>query len=73
MSKSVADLRSIASAGGGMILESSKYSTADLRSIASAAASKQAQITLNGANKKSTADLRSIASAGNGCVVFDFT
>lgn len=72
MSKSTAELRSIAAAGGGMIIDSSKHSTAELRSIAAAASNKQAQIVITSADKKPTADLRSIAAAGNGCVVFDF-
>ena len=72
MSKSTTDLRSIATAGGGMILDSTKYSTTDLRSIATAANGKGARITLRNANSKSTTDLRSIATAGGGVVVFDF-
>lgn len=72
MSKSVTDLRSIAAAGGGMILDAGKYSTSDLRSIVSAASGKQAQIKLLNVSSKSTTDLRSIAAAGNGCVIFDF-
>ncbi|WP_156820518.1 hypothetical protein [Thioalkalivibrio thiocyanodenitrificans] len=73
MGKSTTDLRSIAAAGGGMIIDAENYSTTDLRSIASAASNKQAQIVITNAGKKSTTDLRSIAAAGNGCVVFDFS
>ena len=73
MSKSVTDLRSIAAAGGGMILDAGRYSTTDLRSIAAAASSKQAQIKLLNASSKSTTDLRSIAAASNGCAIFDFS
>ncbi|WP_155826734.1 hypothetical protein [Laribacter hongkongensis] len=72
MSKSVTDLRSIASSGGGMILDASKYSVTDLRSIASSASGSGAKITLRNVGAMSTTDLRAIASSGGGCVVFDF-
>lgn len=71
MTISTFDLRSIASAGGGLILDARQYSVFDLRSIASAASAKQNQITLMNVNHISTFDLRSIASAGNGCVIFN--
>lgn len=72
MSKSVLDLKGIASAGGGLILDAKKFSTLDLKGIASAASSKQARIIIKNANSKSTLDLKGIASAGNGCVLFEF-
>jgi len=73
MSKSVTDLRSIAAAGAGMILDAGGYSTTDLRSIAAAASSQQAQLKLLNVSSRSTTDLRSIAAAGKGCVIFDFS
>lgn len=66
------DLRSIASSGGGLILDASKFTAGDLRSIASAS-EKNASIYLKNISKFTAGDLRSIASAGNGTVVFDFT
>jgi hypothetical protein len=72
MAHSVMDLRSIASAGGGMILDASKYSCMDLKSIASAAGGMKAQLTLRNLSHLSVLDLRAIASAGTGCVVLDF-
>lgn len=69
----VGDLRSIASSGGGLILDSSKFTAGDLRSIVSSASSKNATIYLKNISKFTSGDLRSIASSGNGTVVFDFT
>lgn len=72
MPRSTLDLRSIASSGGGMILDARHYSVLDLRSIASSASANQNKITLMNVNHLSTLDLRSIASSGNGCVIFNF-
>ena len=72
MSKSVADLRAIASSGGGMVLDARKFSVADLCAIASSASGSGARITLRNVGAISTTDLRAIASSGSGCVVFDF-
>lgn len=72
MNKSVSDLRAIASSGGGMVLDASKFSVTDLRAIASSASGSGARITLRNVDAKSTTDLRAIASSGSGCVVFDF-
>ena len=73
MSKSTLDLKGIAAAGGGMIIDAATKSTIDLKGIAAAASSKQALIILKNAESKSTMDLKGIAAAGNGCVVFDFS
>lgn len=72
MSKSVTDLRAIASAGGGMILDASKFFVTELRAIASSANGSGARIILRDVGAKSTTDLRAIASSGGGGVVFDF-
>lgn len=72
MTKSVNDLRAIASSGGGMVLNASKFSVNDLRAIASSASGSGARITLRSIESISTNDLRAIASSGGGCVVFDF-
>ena len=72
MSKSVTDLRAIASSGGGMVLDASNFSVTDLCAIASSASGSGARITLRNVGAISTADLRAIASSSSGCVVFDF-
>lgn len=73
MGKSVADLKSIAASGGGMVLDARKFSTADLKSIAASANGQGSRIFLNHVDNKSTADLKSIAASGGGAVVFDLT
>ncbi|WP_438765309.1 hypothetical protein [Kushneria sp. TE3] len=72
MSLSVLDLKGIAAAGGGMILDTRTYSTLDLKGIAAAASSNQAQIVLKNLQGRSVLDLKGIAASGRGCVVFDF-
>ncbi len=73
MAKSVTDLRAIAAAGGGMVLDAKKYSTTDLRAIAASANGKGSRIFVNNADSKSTTDLRAIAKSGGGAVVFDLS
>jgi len=73
MSKSTADLKSIAASGGGMVIDARKYSTADLKSIAASASGKGSRVFVNHADTKSTADLKSIAASGGGSVVFDLS
>jgi hypothetical protein len=72
MSVSVSDLKIIASNGGGMILDATKFSSSDLKILASNASKTQAQIVLRKTNKLDSSDLKIIASNGKGCVVFDF-
>ncbi|WP_148044059.1 hypothetical protein [Massilia aurea] len=69
--KSVYDLKSIAAAGGGLILDASSYSTYDLKSIAAAASESGAKIIINNVDTKSTYDLKSIAAAGKRSVIFN--
>jgi hypothetical protein len=73
MSKSVADLKSIAASGGGMVLDASKFNAAKLKSIASSAKGKGSRIFLNNVNSKTTPELKSIAASGGGAVVFDLS
>lgn len=68
--KSTIDLKRIAAAGGGLVLDASKFSTLDLKALASASKS---TITLKNVSEMSTMDMKSIASAGNGHVIFDLT
>lgn len=68
--RSTMDIKKIVAAGGGVILDASKYSTLDLKSIAGTA---KATVTLKNASEFSTMDLKNIAAAGNGHVVFDFS
>jgi hypothetical protein len=72
MDLSFENLRAIASSGGGMIIDATKFSFEDLRAIASSASGKQAQIVLRKVSGLSFDELRSIASSGKGSVVFDF-
>jgi hypothetical protein len=72
MSLSILDLKSIASKGGGMVLDATKISVLDLKSIASKASETQAQIIIKKPQILSVLDMKSIASKGNGCIIFDF-
>ena len=69
----LADLRSIISSNGSIIINASKYVTSDLKTIASTASSGNAKIYIKNASRLTISDLKSIASAGKGSVVFDFT
>ncbi|MEM5435950.1 hypothetical protein [Paraburkholderia diazotrophica] len=73
MNKSVTDLKAIAAAGGGMVLDARKFSTTDLKSIAANAKGKGSTVFLNNVKSKSTTDLKAIAAAGGGTVVFDLS
>jgi hypothetical protein len=68
--RSALDLKRIAAAGGGMILDASKFSTLDLKTIA---ASAKADIILKNVSAVSTMDLKNIAAVGNGHIVIDMT
>jgi hypothetical protein len=71
MTLSVADLKSIAVSGGGLVLDANYFTVADLKSIVVSAKTTQAQIIVKNPQKFSTSDLKSIAVSGGGCVVFD--
>jgi hypothetical protein len=71
MDLTIMDLKGIAAAGGGMIIDASKYSTSDLKAIAAAARTSGAQIILKNISSKTSIDMKAIAAAGKGCVIFD--
>lgn len=68
----VLDLQTIASYGGGMIIDAKSIPINDLTSIASYASNKQAQIIIKNASIIPPIELQSIASFSKGCVIFDF-
>lgn len=68
------DLKNIALAGGGLIIDGSKYSSLDIKGIALALKKDSAaQMVVKNASKMSALDIKGIALAGQGHVVFDFT
>ena len=69
---SINDAKEIASRGGGMILDASKFLASDLKEIASRS-SDGGNITLRNANTLLANDAKEIASRGNGHVVLDYT
>ncbi len=66
--RSTMDIKRIAAAGGGLVLDCTKYSALDLKNIA---ASAKAPIILKNVKEVSTMDMKAIAAAGNGNVIFD--
>lgn len=72
MTITVNDLKIIASNGGGMILDATKFSSTDLKIIASNASGTKAQITLKNPHTLSSSDLKIIAANSKGSVIFDF-
>jgi len=66
------DYKSIASSGGGFILDASRFTVMDLKSIASSASGK-GYVTIKNLAHFTVMDLKSIASSGGGHVIFDFT
>lgn len=68
--KSAMDLKRIVAAGGGLVLDATKYSALDLKTIAATA---KADITIKNVSEMSTMDMKNIAAAGNGHVIFDMT
>ncbi|SJL26197.1 hypothetical protein PGIN_7BTORR_01892 [Porphyromonas gingivalis] len=69
----VLDLQGIASAGGNLIVNGSKYSASLLKSIAVAGLKTKSTLVIKNASKLSGLDCKSIASANPGCVTFDFS
>ena len=66
--RSTMDLKRIAAAGGGLVLDCSKFSTIDIKAIAGCA---KAPITLKNVKDISMMDMKAIAAAGNGYIIFD--
>ncbi len=62
------DIKRVAAAGGGLILDCSKYSAIDLKNIVAVS---KAPIVLKNVSELSTMDMKGIAAAGNGNVIFD--
>ena len=62
------DIKRVAAAGGGLVLDASKYSAIDLKNIAAVA---KGPIILKNVSELSTMDMKGIAAAGNGNVIFD--
>jgi len=71
--KSPDQLSQIVQAGGGIIVDASKYSTEQLVKIASSAKGKNATILIRNADRKTTEKLRHIAEAGSGHVTFELS
>lgn len=68
--RSAIDLKRVVAAGGGLIIDATKFSALDIKAIAAAA---KADIIIKNVSEMSTMDMKNIASAGNGHVVFDLT
>ena len=66
--RSTMDLKRVASAGGGLILDCTKYSALDIKAIAGVA---KGPLILKHVNDLSAMDMKSITAAGNGQVIFD--
>lgn len=66
------DAKIIASRGGGLILDASKYTPDDLKVIASRAADGGGLIILRNANRITPDDAKVIASRGGGKVILDY-
>ena len=69
--KSVDELLTIASAGGGFRLDCSLKSTDELCQIAAAAHTSGATVIMFGINLKTTEELVKIAEASQGAVIFE--
>jgi hypothetical protein len=69
--KTPEQLSQIVEAGGGIIIDASKYTTSELTQIASAAKGNNASVVIRNADKKTTEKLRQIALAGAGRVTFE--
>ena len=66
--RSTMDLKRVAAAGGGLILDCSKFSALDIKAIAGSA---KAPLILKNVNELSAMDMKAIAAAGSGQVLFD--
>ena len=66
--RSTMDLKRVAAAGGGLILDCTKLSALDIKTIAGSA---KAPVILKNVKDLSAMDMKAIAAAGNGQVMFD--
>jgi hypothetical protein len=69
----VSDLRSIALAGGSIVVDARQYNASDLRAIAVTGKIKGAKLFIKNAKTLSTPDCTSIALANPNNVEFDFS
>ena len=67
----VNDIIRIASAGGGLRIDCTKYMVSDIIRIAAAASNKHANIILENTSRLLASDAVRIAAAGQGCVIFN--
>ncbi len=73
MNFNVTELRAIAMAGGGIVMNATGFNTTELRSIAAAANTGGAQFVLKNLGTLTVTELRAIATAGGGKVLFDLS
>lgn len=66
------DLKTIAQAGGNIVVSATQYTAFDLKTVA-AALIKGASLTVKDADKFTAFDCKTIASAAPGQVTFDFS
>ena len=66
------DLKSIAQAGGSLVVDAIKYTALDLKGVASAL-NKGTTLTIKNADKFTALDCKGIAAAAQGQVIFDFS
>jgi hypothetical protein len=69
----IAQLQQIAAAGGGLILETSRYTYKQMTEIVLAAAAGNTPVTLRGVAGLTADQLRQLATKAPGLIVFDFT
>lgn len=66
--RSTVDLKRVAAAGAGFVLDAGKFSPLDLKAIVSSA---KGTVTIKNVKDLSTMDMKAIAAAGAGRVIFD--
>lgn len=70
--KTALDLKSIAQAGGNLVVDAISYTALDLKGVASAL-NKGTTLTIKNADKFTALDCKGIAAAAQGQVIFDFS
>ena len=66
------DLKTIAGAGGNLVVNAGSYTAYDLKTVAEAL-HKDATLTIRGASKFTAYDCKTISAAAPGQVCFDFS